>query len=67
MSPFDQTLLKFVADNKINMPSGQGGLTRYFDEYKSKIEISPGAVIVLVIAMMILVIILHQFGGGLFS
>ena len=56
-----------MADNKINMPSGQGGLTRYFDEYKSKIEISPGAVIVLVIVMMILVIVLHQFGGGLFT
>jgi len=22
-------------DNKIRLPSGQGGLTRYFDEYKS--------------------------------
>jgi preprotein translocase subunit Sec61beta len=56
-----------MADNKIRMPSGQGGLTRYFDEYKSKIEISPGAVIVLIIVMIVLVILLHQFGGGLFG
>tara|TARA_Y100000310_G_C20662499_1_gene805553 strand:- start:2275 stop:2448 length:174 start_codon:yes stop_codon:yes gene_type:complete len=54
-------------DNKIRMPSGQGGLTRYFDEYKSKIEISPGSVIVISIVVMILVILLHYFGGGLIS
>ena len=50
-------------DNKIRMPSGQGGLTRYFDEYKSRIEFSPGAVIVLCIIVMIIIILLHYFGG----
>ena len=54
-------------DNRIRMPSGQGGLTRYFDEYKSKVEISPGAVIVLSIVVMIVIILLHYFGGGLLS
>jgi len=53
-------------DNKIRMPSGQGGLTRYFDEYKSKIEFSPAAVIVMSIIIMIIVILLHQFGLGFF-
>ena len=53
-------------DNKIRMPSGQGGLTRYFDEYKSKIEITPGSVIVLSLIVMVIVIILHFFGGGWF-
>jgi len=53
-------------DNKIRMPSGQGGLTRYFDEYKSKIEITPGSVIVLSLVIMVIVIILHFFGGGWF-
>ena len=52
-------------DNKIRMPSGQGGLTRYFDEYKSKIEVSPGAIIVLAVVVMIIVILLHYFGDGL--
>ena len=51
-------------DNKVRMPQGQGGLTRYFDEYKSKIEISPGAVIVLSLVIMIIIILLHYFGGG---
>ena len=51
-------------DNKIRMPSGQGGLTRYFDEYKSKIEFSPGAVIVLTLVIMVIVILLHYFGSA---
>lgn len=54
-------------DNKIRMPSGQGGLTRYFDEYRSKIEFSPGAVIILAIVTMIIIILLHQFGGNFFG
>ena len=53
-------------DDKIRMPSGQGGLTRYFDEYKSKIEISPGSVIVLSLIIMVIIIILHFYGGRLF-
>ncbi len=54
-----------MADDKIRLPSGQGGLTRYFDEYKSKIEFSPGSVIILAIIIMVVVILLHQFGGSL--
>lgn len=54
-------------DDKIRMPSGQGGLTRYFDEYKSKIEFSPTAVIVLCIIIMAVIIVLHMVGGSLFS
>jgi preprotein translocase subunit Sec61beta len=52
-----------MANDKINMPSGQGGLTRYFDEYKSKVELSPAAVLILSIVMMIIIILLHVFGG----
>jgi preprotein translocase subunit Sec61beta len=51
-------------DNKIRMPSGQGGLTRYFDEFKSSIEFSPAAVVVMCVVVMILIILLHYFGGG---
>jgi preprotein translocase subunit Sec61beta len=52
-------------DNKITMPSGQGGITRYFNEYKSKIEFSPGSVIVMTIVVMVIIILLHYFGGSL--
>jgi preprotein translocase subunit Sec61beta len=54
-------------DDKIRMPSGQGGLTRYFDEVKSKVEFSPGAVIVLSIVIMVIVLLLHYFGGQFFG
>ena len=53
-----------MSDDKIRLPSGQGGLTRYFDEYSSKVEFSPGAVIVMTIIVMIIVILLHYFGDA---
>ena len=49
-------------NNKIQMPSGQGGLTRYFEESTSKILISPAAVIIMSIAIVALVILLHFVG-----
>lgn len=51
-----------MADDKIRLPSGQGGLTRYFDEYKSKVSISPGVVIIMAVMIMVIVILLHTFG-----
>ena len=54
-------------DNKIRMPSGQGGLTRYFDEFKSKVEFSPSAVIVISVVVMIIILLLHYFGGRFFN
>ncbi len=49
--------------NKIQMPQGMGGLVRYFDEYRSKIEFKPGHVIILAILIMIVVLILHAYGN----
>lgn len=54
-------------DDKIRLPSGQGGLTRYFDEYKSKIEFAPSTIIIFAIAVMVIVLLLHHFGGQLLS
>jgi preprotein translocase subunit Sec61beta len=51
-------------DNKVSMPSSMGGLTRYFDEYQSKISIKPGHVIFLIIAVMAIVLLLHMYGYG---
>lgn len=52
-----------MAKNKIHLPSGMGGLTRYYDEYKSKIEIRPGHVIVICVVVLIIMIILHLQGN----
>jgi len=49
--------------DKIQMPSGMGGLVRYFDEYRSKIEFKPGHIIVLCIIVIIIMIILHMWGN----
>ncbi len=51
--------------NKINMPMGQGGLTRYFDEYRSNIVIKPGHVVVLVIIVIVIEMILFLRGGAI--
>jgi len=52
--------------NKITLPSGGAGITRYFDDYKSKIEFKPGHVIFLAIVVILLVIILNIWGNNLF-
>lgn len=51
-------------NKKVNMPSGGGGLIRYFDDYKSKIEIKPGHVLVLIALVAILVLLLNQYGDA---
>ena len=54
-----------MAQDRISMPSGQGGLMRYFDDYKSKISIKPGHVVVLVIAVIIIILLLHAYGNAI--
>ncbi len=49
-----------MADDKIRMPSSGGGIMRYYDEYKSKIEIPPMAIVIAIIAVVVLAIILHN-------
>ncbi len=52
-------------DNKISMPSGMGGLMRYFDEYKSKIRIKPGHIIIMVLVVIIIMVFLYTYGNKL--
>lgn len=56
-----------MAKDKVNMPSGIGGLVRYFDEYKSKIEFKPGVVIIMVIVVILIMIIIHTSGSAWFG
>lgn len=39
-------------DNRINMPSGFGGLVRYQDEYESKFNLKPAHVIAFIILIV---------------
>ncbi len=52
-------------DDRIMMPSSGAGLTRYFDEYKSKIELKPGHIIILIVVVIIIEVILHLQGNSL--
>lgn len=52
-------------DDRVHMPSGMGGLVRYFDEYKSKVTFKPGHVIIIIVAIILIVVLLHWQGNAL--
>jgi len=54
-----------MSKDKVNMPASTAGLTRYFDDVKSKLEFKPGHIIILAVVIMLVVIILHIYGGTL--
>jgi preprotein translocase subunit Sec61beta len=49
-------------DQRVMLPSSQGGLVRYYDEYKSKLQIKPSHVIVLALAIIAIEVFLHTTG-----
>lgn len=51
-----------MAGDKISMPSSGGGLVRYFDDYKSRLEFNHYWVIVMIVAVIIIEILLHMRG-----
>ncbi len=54
-----------MAQDRISMPSGMGGLVRYFDEYQSKIKFKPGHIIVLCIVVIVIMLFLYSYGNRL--
>lgn len=54
-----------MAQERISMPSGMGGLVRYFDEYKSKIRFKPGHIIVLCVVVIVIMLFLYSYGNRL--
>jgi len=54
-----------MANDRISMPQGMGGLVRYFDEYKSKIKFKPGHIIVLCVVVIVIMIFLYTYGKRL--
>lgn len=51
--------------NRISMPASTAGLTRYFEDYRSTIELKPAYVLVLAVLVMIILIILNAYGSAL--
>ena len=54
-----------MGQDKIQMPSGMGGIMRYFDDYKSKIEFKPGHIIVLCVVVIMIMFFLYIYGNKL--
>jgi len=46
---------------RINMPTSGGGLVRYFDDYKSKLEITPIVVVIAIAVIIAVELYLHSF------
>ena len=46
---------------QVRMPSGMGGLVRYFDDFKTKVNLNPELILGLIIAVIVLEYILHNF------
>jgi preprotein translocase subunit Sec61beta len=56
-----------MAKDKISMPSSTAGITRFFDDYKSKIELKPGHVIIIICVVILIELILLSFGNSWFG
>lgn len=50
-----------MAENKISIPGGFGGIIRYDEEYKSKFMLSPAHVIGFIVLIILFVIALKLF------
>ncbi|HLC57295.1 MAG TPA: preprotein translocase subunit Sec61beta [Candidatus Nanoarchaeia archaeon] len=48
-----------MADNRVQMPSGMGGLIRYSDETKSKLIMKPEVVVALILFVIVIEVVLH--------
>ena len=51
-----------MAQEKIQMPQSGGGLVRYFDNYHSKIEMSPKVVVYMILVVIFIEALLHTLG-----
>ncbi len=56
-----------MAKNRINLPSSGAGITRYFDDYKSKLEFKPGLIIIFTVIIIVLMLFLQTYGYALFG
>lgn len=56
-----------MSNDRIQMPSSGAGLTRYFDEFHSKIEMKPQHVIALIVLIIIIEIVLNWQGYAWFG
>jgi preprotein translocase subunit Sec61beta len=51
--------------NRVSMPASTAGLTRFFDEYHSKLVLKPAYVLALAIITIVVVLLLNLYGSSL--
>lgn len=49
-----------MAQDKIHMPSSGGGLVRYFDDYKSKLQIDKIIIISIIVFVIVAELLLYK-------
>jgi preprotein translocase subunit Sec61beta len=49
-------------DQKVQMPSSGGGLVRYFDDTKTRVELKPEYVVAMIVIVVVAGIYLYKFG-----
>ena len=54
-----------MAQEKIQMPSSGAGITRYFEDYTSKLSFPPELVVVFAFFIILAVVVLKLYVGGL--
>jgi len=53
-----------MAKEQVQMPSSTAGITRYFDDYKSRLSFPPEFVIIFSLFTIAVVIFLNLYAGG---
>lgn len=54
-------------DNNMRMPSSGAGITQYWDEVKTKVELRPAHVIALAVIIILVEIFLQVYGTSFFA
>ncbi len=49
-----------MSNDKISMPQSGGGLMRYFDDYKSKIQINKYWILVAIVLVIVIELVLQK-------
>lgn len=53
-----------MAKDNMRMPMASAGITSYYDEYNSKIDLKPGHVVVIAVVIILVVAALHIWASG---
>ena len=49
-----------MSNDRINMPQSGGGLMRYFDDYKSRIQINKNWILVAIVLVIIIELVVQK-------